>query len=74
MCIGAERLHRHRQPAMTRPLPIDCRYETKKTALKVARAKRAEGKTVKVFHHAGVYTQPGRGLASYSYYTVEEAA
>jgi hypothetical protein len=59
---------------MTRPLPIDCRYETKKTALKVARAKRAEGKAVKVFHHAGVYTQPGRGLASYSYYTVEEAA
>lgn len=51
-----------------------CQYSTKQTALKVARQKRAEGKTVKVFHHAGVYTQPGRGLAQYSYYTVQEAA
>ena len=59
---------------MTRPLPVDCRYDSKKTALKVARAKRAEGKTVKVFHHAGVYTQPGRGLAQYSYYVVQEVA
>jgi hypothetical protein len=49
-------------------------YSSKATALKVARQKRADGKAVKVFHHAGVYTQPGRGLAQYSYYTVQEVA
>jgi hypothetical protein len=36
---------------------------TKAQALKQARRLRAEGKTVKVFEHAAVYTQPGRGLA-----------
>jgi hypothetical protein len=51
-----------------------CQYSSKATALKVARQKRADGKTVKVFHHAGVYTQPGKGLAQYSYFTVEEMA
>jgi len=58
--------------ATTTTSPVACQYNSKKVALKVARAKRAEGKTVKVFHHAGVYTQPGRGLAAYSYYTVQE--
>lgn len=52
----------------------DARYSTKATALKAARQKRNDGKTVKVFHHAGVYTQPGRGLAQYSFYTVVEVA
>lgn len=44
---------------------------TKKAALTEARRLRAEGKVVKVFHHSGIYTQPGRGIASYSYYSVK---
>lgn len=47
-------------------------FSTKAAALKAARKLRSQGKTVKVFHHSGVYTQPGRGLASYDYYTVQE--
>jgi len=49
------------------------RHSSKAAALKEARKRRAGGETVKVFHHAGVYTQPGRGLASYSFYIVKPA-
>lgn len=44
---------------------------TKKAALTEARRLRAEGKTVKVFMHSGIYTQPGKGIASYCYYSVK---
>jgi hypothetical protein len=48
-------------------------HSTKAAALKEARKRRDNGETVKVFHHAGVYTQPGRGLVSYSHYLVQPA-
>lgn len=45
-------------------------HSTKSAALKAARLLRAQGQAIKVFHHGGVYTQPGRGLASYDRYEV----
>ena len=41
-----------------------------KEAKKVAAQLRAEGKTVKIYLHQGIYTQPGVGIASYRYYEV----
>lgn len=43
---------------------------SKSAALKKARQLRAKGQAVRVLHHAGIYTQPGRGIAAYSYYSV----
>jgi hypothetical protein len=45
-------------------------HQSKAKALAAARKLRAQGQVVKVHHHSGVYCQPGRGIASYSYYIV----
>jgi hypothetical protein len=41
-----------------------------KEAKQLAAKLRAEGKTVKIYRHEGIYTQPGIGIASYCYYEV----
>lgn len=38
-------------------------FKTLKAARIEARRLRAEGKTVKIFEHSTVYTQPGKGIA-----------
>ena len=43
---------------------------TKKEAFELARKLRSEGRTVKILRHTGIYTQPGRGVVGYDYYTV----
>jgi len=46
-------------------------HSSKSSAIRAAKAARAKGQAVKVFHHAGVYTQPFKGIAAYSYYVVQ---
>lgn len=44
---------------------------TKKQAIQEAKARRAAGETVKVFCRSGIYTQPGRGIATFCHYFVK---
>ena len=46
----------------------------KAQALRLARQLRSEGKTVKVFRHEGIYTQPFKGIATFCYYEVKVVA
>lgn len=49
---------------------MQTQYSNKRQAVEAAKLARAEGKVAKVYRHSGVYTQPGRGLAGFCYYTV----
>lgn len=56
-----------RKPAMN---TAAAQYDSKQAAIRAARQLRAAGQSVKVYHHAGIYTVPFQGITSYSYYTV----
>lgn len=45
---------------------------TKSQAIRLAKKLRAEGRNVKVFCESGIYTQPGRGLSTFSHYFVRD--
>ena len=54
---------------MTKTIISD-QFKTAKKAIKVAKALRANGQNVKVYRHEGIYTQPGKGIVPYLYFTV----
>ena len=50
------------------------RNMSKREAIELARQMRQDGKTVKVYRHEGIYTQPGVGIETFVNYFVREVA